>query len=345
MVNRSGDPSNRPLPTAEVGDSPDSTEEIDLDAAEIETVNDTVVTEKPPSAGLLGDRYELILRLGGGAMGDVWRARDRNTGDDVAVKIMREVGDREFQGRFHREARVLTRIRHPSILEVLDYGTEPKPYLVMELLVGEDLEALLRREERIPLDRTTKIFAQICEGLQNVHDAGIIHRDVKPANIYLMENGNIKLVDFGLAKKPHRFLTNTADLTDGTTIEAPLTKRGNVVGTIKYMSPEQLSRADIDFRSDLWSVAVVLFRMLTGNHAFPGMNDVDTMLNIMGNAAPVPSRDAKDLPPKLDNFFLRALQRNPAHRFGSASEMAIALAMITAEAIARPGPAPRNPGY
>jgi serine/threonine protein kinase len=240
------------------------------------------------------------------------------------------------------------RIHHPNILEVSDYGTDPKPYLVMELLVGEDLEALLRREERVAIDQATKIFAKICEGLQSIHDAGIIHRDVKPANIYLMKSGGIKLVDFGLAKRPHRFLAAVSDLTDGTTVESPITKRGNVVGTIRYMSPEQLSKNDIDYRTDLWSAAVVLYRMLTGSHAFPGLSDVDTMLNIMGGAAPTPSRDLVELPLKasarLDNFFLRALQRNPGHRFGSASEMALALAMIAAEVAPRSGPLPPRAG-
>jgi serine/threonine-protein kinase len=218
----------------------------------------------------------------------------------------------------------------------------------MELLEGQDLEALLRREERLPLDRATLIFSQVCEGLQSVHDAGIIHRDIKPANIFCMESGTVKLVDFGLAKRPHRFVSKPVDLTDGTTMEAPLTKRGNIMGTMKYISPEQLSKADIDYRTDLWSAAVVLFRMLTGQHAFPGNNDIDIMLSIMQGVPPVPSRDVKDFPDRLkamlDNFFVRALQKNPAHRFGSASEMALALAMIAAQAGMRPAP-PAGRGY
>jgi serine/threonine-protein kinase len=314
-----------------------------LDADFILSELDTVVTEKPSSSTapyvVIADRYRLEARLGGGAMGEVWRAKDVATGQAVAIKIMRESVDPEIAARFHREARVLSRIRHPSVLAVFDYGTDPRPFVVMELLEGQDLEALLRREERLPLDRATLIFSKICEGLQNVHDAGIIHRDIKPANIFCMENGEVKLVDFGLAKRPHKFVAKPVDLTDGTTMEAPLTKRGNIMGTIKYISPEQLSRADIDYRSDLWSAAVVLFRMLTGQHAFPGMSDIDIMLNIMQGTPPVPSRDVKDFPDRLkamlDNFFVRALQRNPAHRFGSASEMALALAMIAAQARVR----------
>lgn len=305
---------------------------------------DTVVTEKPASSTpphmVIADRYRLNERLGGGAMGEVWRAYDVATGQDVAIKIMRESVEPEISARFHREARVLSRIRHPSVLAVWDYGTEPRPYVVMELLEGQDLEALLRHEERLPLDRATWIFSKVCEGLQSVHDAGIIHRDIKPANIFCLHTGEVKLVDFGLAKRPHKFVTKPAEITDGTTMEAPLTKRGNIMGTIKYISPEQLSRADIDYRSDLWSAAVVLFRMLTGQHAFPGNSDIDIMLSIMQGTPPVPSRDVKDFPHRLkamlDNFFVRALQKNPAHRFSSASEMAGALATIAAQAGMKP---------
>ena len=337
MSNGSGHAGNRPPQEP-------SEEEIaaDLAFAELETV----VTEKPASSTapfmVIADRYRLEARLGGGAMGDVWRAHDAATGQNVAIKIMRESVDPEIAARFHREARVLSRIRHPSVLAVFDYGTDPRPFVVMELLEGQDLEALLRREERLPLDRATLIFSKVCEGLQSVHDAGIIHRDIKPANIFCLDNGEVKLVDFGLAKRPHRFVNKPMDLTDGTTMEAPLTKRGNIMGTIKYISPEQLSRADIDYRSDLWSAAVVLFRMLTGQHAFAGSSDIDIMLSIMRGSPPVPSRDVNDFPDRLkamlDNFFVRALQRDPAHRFGSASEMALALAMIAAQAGMKPAP-------
>lgn len=345
MTNGPGHAPNRP---------PEGDEVEDLSSSEIAFVDpDTVVTEKPASSTapymVMADRYKLEARLGGGAMGEVWRARDAGTGAEVAIKIMRESVDPEASARFHREARVLMRIRHPSVLEVWDYGTEPRPYVVMELLVGQDLEALLRREERLPLDRATLIFSKICEGLQSVHDAGIIHRDIKPANIFCLQGGGVKLVDFGLAKRPHRFVSKPMDLTDGTTMEAPLTKRGNIMGTVKYISPEQLSKSDIDYRSDLWSAAVVLFRMLTGQHAFPGNSDIDIMLNIMQGTPPVPSRDVKDFPHRLqamlDNFFVRALQKNPAHRFSSASEMAIALATIAHQAGFRPAPPPQGQSY
>jgi len=311
---------------------------------------DTVVTEKPSatprSFTIIADRYRIEARLGGGAMGDVWRAHDITTGRDVAIKIMRETVDPEISARFHREARVLSRLHHPSVLAIWDYGTDPRAYVVMELLEGEDLEALLRREERLPLDWATQIFGQVCEGLQSVHEAGIIHRDVKPANIFCMGSGAVKLVDFGLAKRPHRFVNKPVDLTDGTTMEAPLTKRGNVLGTIRYISPEQLSRTDIDYRSDLWSAAVVLYRMLTGQHAFSGLSDIDIMVSIVRGSPPVPSRDVKDFPYRLaamlDNFFVRALQRDPQNRFGSAAEMAHALATIAWQA--GMGPAPPRSG-
>lgn len=283
----------------------------------------------PPLAG----RYKLATYLGGGAMGDVWKARDLAQGDDVAVKVLKmDRSDKQIQERFWREALVLTRIRHPNVLEIRDYGGDPRPYLVMELLSGVDLSKIIAQLKRLPLARAAEIFGQACRGLQHVHEAGVIHRDIKPANIFCVEGGPVKIVDFGLAKRRHPLLEDVdTDASDASTVEMFNTHAGMLIGTIKYMSPEQIARGTMDYRTDLWSMAVVLFRMLTGKNAYDAETDIEVMLNIVQAPAPVPSRDVKDLPKKLDNFFLRALQKNPEHRFNSALEMADAVAAIVDE--------------
>jgi serine/threonine-protein kinase len=142
----------------------------------------------------------------------------------------------------------------------------------------------------------------------------------------------VKIVDFGLAKRRHPFSQDVdIDTSNASTLEMFNTNAGMILGTIKYMSPEQMGRGTVDYRTDLWSMAVVLFRMLTGKNAYDAETDIDVMLNIVQAPAPVPSRDVKDLPKKLDNFFLRALQKNPEHRFNSALEMADAVATIADE--------------
>lgn len=347
MEKRSGDARKRPFPADETT-AEDTTSNFVLPVGE----NETVITEKTTSSIAMGaifaNRYQLEQRLGVGATSDVWRALDTQHGRRVALKIMRDskgAADDDYNGRFHREARHLSRIQHPNVIEVFDYATEPKPYLAMELLEGEDLEARLRREGRLSLHACIPIFAQVCSGLSCVHAAGIVHRDIKPANIYYLSDGTVKLVDFGLAKKPqHQYLRPLSEMTDASTLEAPLTRRGNVVGTIKYMSPEQLSRTDVDYRGDLWSLAVVLYRMITGTLPFAGTSDLDVMIRIVREPSPVPSRDTRDLPLKIDHFFVRALQKEPAHRFTSAHEMADAFVRIVNGLTTRPPPtAPPRP--
>lgn len=344
MHKRSGDAPKRPNALDEL-----TGELTTSDFVLGENENATVITEKPVSSTSMGalfaNRYQLERRLGVGATSDVWRAFDTAHNRLVALKIMRDsrdASDDDWDGRFHREARLLSRIRNPNVIEVFDYSTEPKPYLAMELLEGEDLETRLRREERIALRNCVPIVTQLCAGLACVHAAGIVHRDIKPANIYCMSSGVVKLVDFGLAKKPHHYLRPLNEMTDATTLEAPITRRGNVVGTVKYMSPEQLSRNEVDFRSDLWSAAVVLYRMLTGKMPFSGTSDIDVMIRIVREPSPAPSRDAADLPPKIDHFFVRALQKDPLNRFSSAFEMGDAFSRIVNGTTTRPPP-PRPP--
>ncbi len=187
-------------------------------------------------------------------------------------------------------------------------------FIVMELLQGESLEARLRREEKIPAAEASSILRQITRGLREAHDMGIVHRDLKPANIFLASAGDeeiVKILDFGIAKETTKLLVKDDD-----------TSTGMLLGSPHHMSPEQARGGDVDARSDLWSLAVVLFRMLTGHRPFAGNNLGDIVAKICADAIPRPSQVDATMTPEIDRFFERALARNPALRFPSARDLA-----------------------
>jgi serine/threonine-protein kinase len=261
-------------------------------------------------------RYQILGRAGHGAMGDVFDAWDRQFCRQVAIKFIK-CPDEQATARFRREARALMSIHHESVLRIFDFGTEPLPYLVTEWLDGESLDKILARSERMPVATVSKVLSQICAGLQRCHDEGIIHRDIKPANIFILANGSARTIDFGLVKKA-RF-----SKIEDPTWEHQLTK-GICLGTPRYMSPEQILDSEkVDQRSDLWSLAVVVYKMLTGKNAFKSTNAMGLFREILRcRSAPLPSKDTGDLPPALDIFFARALQHDPDARYRSAIEMA-----------------------
>ena len=197
--------------------------------------------------------YRIITRLGRGAMGVVYRAVDSRTGRDVALKVMSDIGDDVAATRFTREGEAVSRMVHRNIVTVYEAGVmEQCPYIAMELLEGITLAQRMAGDEPLSLDAKLDIVAQLCEGLQYAHDHGVVHRDVKPANVWLLKNGGVKLLDFGLAKVA------------GSTV----TRAGCVVGSVAYMSPEQLSGIDVDGRSDLFAAGVILYELLTGQRPF-----------------------------------------------------------------------------
>jgi serine/threonine protein kinase len=247
-------------------------------------------------------------------MGCIWSARHETLGTLLAVKFINPINtsSSELRGRFAREAVASARISSAHVVQVYDYGVEDDtPYLVMELLEGEDLGVRLRREKRLSLEAACNLVIQVAKGLRRAHEAGIIHRDLKPANIFLardMDEEVVKILDFGIAK-----LTWSPEVTG----------MGQLVGSPLYMSPEQIQQLrSIDQRSDLWSLAVILFRAITGAAPFPGDTTPDVLINILGNSIPVPSQIDPSLPPELDAFFGRAFKREPSERFQSAREMA-----------------------
>jgi serine/threonine-protein kinase len=229
--------------------------------------------------------------------------------------------------RFEREARAAAQLSSPHVVQVYDYGVEEgTPYLVMELLRGEDLGARLRRVKRLAPAAVAEILAQAARALRRAHDAGIVHRDLKPGNVFLARNDDaevVKVLDFGIAKAPR--------LSPGQEATSP----GQLLGSAHYMSPEQVrSMVEVDHRTDLWALAAVAYRCLTGEYPFPGDEAVSVTLSICHDPASPPSRHAPGLSPEIDAFFARALAKDPTARFQTAPELAAAFADAAGVALA-----------
>ncbi|MCC6554290.1 MAG: serine/threonine protein kinase [Polyangiaceae bacterium] len=278
---------------------------------------------------VLAGKFELIELLGRGGMGSVWKARDLLLERVVAIKLIRvrrgldDAGAAEARVRFEREARAAAQLRTRHVVQIYEYGFHGEtPYIAMELLAGETLKQRLDRVGRLPPIAAAAILDQAARALEQAHAAGIVHRDLKPANIFLAREDSeevVKILDFGVAKET------------GAEPENEATATGQMVGSPYYMSPEQARGArDLDGRSDLWSMAVILFRALTGQKAFPGGSLGAVMAQILSEPIPVPSHVAPDLPPAIDRFFERALARDPGARFQSAAEMARAWSALAA---------------
>lgn len=278
---------------------------------------------------LLADRYRLARRIAVGGMGEVWEAADTRLDRRVAVKVLKPelCGDAEFLHRFRTEARTTASLNHPGIAAVHDYGETagvvdgPKDtaYLVMELVEGEPLAGILARERRINADRTLDILEQAGTALQAAHERGYVHRDVKPGNILITPNGQVKLTDFGIAK--------AADA-------APVTRSGMVMGTAHYIAPEQALGHEAEPASDVYSLAVVGYECLSGHRPFLSENAVTVaMMHIRDLPPPLPP----DVPPYARAVIEATLVKDPRQRYGSGAEFAAAVAAVRA---GMPLPAP-----
>ncbi|XXZ63312.1 protein kinase [Sorangium sp. So ce341] len=283
--------------------------------------------------------------LARGGMGAIWVGRHVQLDAAVAIKLMAPeyAASSTARARFEREARAAAQLKIPNVVHVHDYGIEGEtPFLVMELLDGEDLETRLAREGRLSLSATLGVVAQVCKALRRAHEMGIIHRDLKPANLFLARQDDeeiVKVLDFGIAKA------------QGALLAGKETKTGTLVGSPYYMSPEQVRRSKtLDWRSDLWSVGVIAYRCVTGRLPFPGEEIGEVFVAICTEDVPLASSLAPELGPEVDRFFSRAFMREPERRFQSASELAEALSAAAAAPGAEtgaprpPAPAGANPG-
>jgi serine/threonine protein kinase len=285
----------------------------------------------PPTlvATVLDGRYRLVRQLKAGGMGEIYAAEHVDTHRRVAVKVLRDPCglDHVSRERFRLEARATSRIVHPHVVEMIDYGVTEAGicYLVMELLYGEDLQATIRRELRLPLRRSAKILVQICKALGAAHALGIVHRDLKPGNCFRIGfkgiEDYIKLIDFGIAKRLHDQHDSGGD---------PLTVAGTVLGTIFYMPPEQATGGAIDHRVDVYAAGAVFYQLVTGQVPFKGRSPDETFRKILIEE-PRLARDIApelDLPPAFDTLIRKALAKRPEARFASTDELAAAIAAL-----------------
>jgi serine/threonine protein kinase len=259
-------------------------------------------------------RYEILTELGRGAMGVVYKARDPKINRVVAVKTISLAGqpaeeEREYRERFFREAEAAGRLSHPGIVTIFDVGEEPEtraPYIVMEFVGGQSLDKLLSRDHhKLPVETALQLTLELAEALDCAHSQGVVHRDLKPANILLTEDGHAKIADFGVAK------LNLANHT----------LAGRALGTPAYMSPEQLNGEDVDGRSDLFSLGVILYTILTGYKPFQGNSALTVSFKVV-NRDPIPATLLDtELPQGLDYIIARAMAKDPAERYQSAMEM------------------------
>ncbi|MGW4892631.1 protein kinase domain-containing protein [Kitasatospora sp. NPDC004240] len=270
----------------------------------------------------LNGRYELVEILGVGGMATVWRGFDHVLGRQVAVKVLDGglADDPRFAERFGQEAQHAAMLVHPRIVTVFDSGVdEGSPYIVMELVQGQSLAALLARQGALPVERAIGIAAAVCEGLEVAHTAGLVHRDVKPGNIMITDDGGVKVVDFGIARAGS---------------SENLTRTAMVVGTAAYLSPEQATAAPLDARSDLYSVGCVLYEMLTGAQPFVADSPVEIAAKHVNEHPVPPSVVRPGLSAAVDSVVLRLLAKNPGHRPATAAHaQAQLVATVPASAV------------
>ena len=289
-------------------------------------------------------RYEILDLVGAGGMGEVYRARDTELGREVAVKVLPRdlAGDRQRLARFTHEAQTVARLSHPNILEIHDFGTDGGIlYAVTELLVGKDLRHRLG-EGPLPVAKALEIGRAVAEGLAAAHSRGVVHRDVKPANIFVTSTGHVKILDFGIARLRHPAV---ADADDSAQSTDSATGPPGVAGTVGYMSPEQVRGQEVDARSDIFSFGCVFYEMLTGRRAFREVTNADTMLAVLTRDPPPVTALRPELPPMLDRIVRRCLEKQPEERFESARDVAFAIQAVEDDRTpsgvgARPAPRP-----
>ncbi len=268
---------------------------------------------------LLGNRYEIISQLGGGGMALVYKARDTLLNRQVTVKVLRPeyTGDEEFVSRFRKEAQAVAKLSHPNIVSVYDVGQAGDIYyIVMEYVEGRNLKQIIKEQGRLTVSQATSVARQICDGLQHAHLNGIVHRDIKPHNILVTDSGRIKVTDFGIAQ-----MMSSVTTTDS----------GAIVGSVHYFSPEQARGETTGAKSDIYSVGVVLYEMLTGKVPFTGESPIAIVLKHIQDKPLPPSALNPQVSPELERVVLRAMEKDLTMRYKTAGDMARDLSRLGAD--------------
>jgi eukaryotic-like serine/threonine-protein kinase len=272
---------------------------------------------------VVGGRFEVLSVLGAGGMGTVFKARDRELDEVVAVKMLKPelAGDAANVERMREELRLARRITHPNVLRtfdlgLVDLGQGEVPYITMEYVQGVTLARLLDHAGRLSLSAGLRVARQLCHGLDAAHAEGVIHRDIKPPNLLLQPNGNVKLMDFGIARRQRRS-------------DPGLTSAGWVMGTPLYLAPEQLRGEEPDARTDLYACGVVFYEMFTGAPPFAGSSYADIAAKTMREEPPPPSAAWPEIPPALEAAIRRCLAKDRAGRPADVSELLAELAGIS----------------
>ncbi|HKQ77547.1 MAG TPA: protein kinase [Blastocatellia bacterium] len=282
----------------------------------------------PSLIGRSLSHYQALTLLGAGGMGDVYLAQDTRLGRKVAIKLLPRAftRDEERLRRFKQEALAASALNHPNILTVYDIGEhEGSPFIVTELLEGEELRKQMK-EGPLPIRKAIEYARQIAAGLVAAHDRGIVHRDLKPENLFVTKDGLLKILDFGLAKlRPHRGVWSGSE----TATQQRITTPGTVMGTAAYMSPEQMRGQETDHRSDIFSFGLVFYEMLAGRHAFQGESLAVTMAAILNDEPPEFSGISGQVSPQIELIVARCLEKQPARRFQTASDLGFALEALT----------------
>jgi len=290
--------------------------------------------------GFTLSHYRITGKLGEGGMGIVYEALDERLDREVAIKVLpvEVASDSVRLARLEREAKALARLSHPNILAIHEFGDEGEiAFVVTELLQGESLRETVGRGA-LPWRKAVETGAAIADGLAAAHAEGIVHRDIKPENVFITEDGRVKVLDFGLA----RVVRPVAPEDATESLKAPLTEPGKILGTVAYMSPEQVRGEPTDHRSDIFALGSVLYEMVTGNQPFGGETPVEIMTAILRKWPAEPSSVDPAILPELDSVVVRCLEKNPSERFQSARDLAFTLRQLTASRPAKPIPAART---
>lgn len=273
-------------------------------------------------------KYEILEKVGVGGFGTVYKGRDPFIKRTVAIKTCQSDED-ELRKRFFREAEFAGNLHHRNITTIYDFGLSDDglPFIVQEFLTGEDLDRKIKRKDDLPLAWRVRVLADICEGLHYAHTAGIVHRDVKPSNIRILEDGTVKIMDFGIAKSM--------------VSESTLTQTGITLGTASYLAPEQIRGETVDARTDVFSLGVLSYELLTLSRPFSGDHISTVLYKIMNEAPPSPADVTPSLPPELVRIVEKALQKDRENRYASCAEMKADLESVLTVLSGPVGAAPR----